>query len=133
MGTSMMKAITYSEFGISTDVLKLKELPIPKPGKGEVQVSLQFSGSNPSDAKSRAGNRPGVTKPQFEQIVPNSDGSGVSLLLEKAFRKVELDKECGFGTVNGNDQTELQQSILRFQVLKLSKCPRICLLKQEHV
>ena len=77
MGTSMMKAITYSEFGISTDVLKLKELPIPKAGNGEVQVSLQFSGSNPSDAKSRAGNRPGVTKPQFEQIVPNSDGSGV--------------------------------------------------------
>ena len=34
MGTSMMKAITYSEFGISTDVLKLKELPIPKPGNG---------------------------------------------------------------------------------------------------
>ena len=70
MGTSMMKAITYSEFGISTDVLKLKELPIPKAGNGEVQVSLQFSGSNPSDAKSRAGNRPGVTKPQFEQIIP---------------------------------------------------------------
>ena len=47
MGTSMMKAITYSEFGMSTDVLKLKELPIPKAGNGEVQVSLQFSGSNP--------------------------------------------------------------------------------------
>ena len=77
MDKSMMKAITYSEFGISTDVLRISELPIPKVGKGEVLVSLQFSGSNPSDAKSRAGNRPGVTKPQFERIVPNSDGSGV--------------------------------------------------------
>ena len=38
MGTSMMKAITYSEFGMSTDVLKLKELPIPKAGNGEVQA-----------------------------------------------------------------------------------------------
>ncbi len=76
MDASMMKAITYSDFGVSTDVLKFRELPIPKPGKGEVLVSLEFSGSNPSDAKSRAGNRPGVTKPQFEQIVPNSDGSG---------------------------------------------------------
>ena len=77
MDTSMMKAITYSEFGVSTDVLKFKELPIPKVGKDEVLVALEFSGSNPSDAKSRAGNRPGITKPQFEQIVPNSDGSGI--------------------------------------------------------
>ena len=76
MDASMMKAITYSDFGVSTDVLKIMELPIPKVGKDEVLVSLEFSGSNPSDAKSRAGNRPGVTKPQFEQIVPNSDGSG---------------------------------------------------------
>ena len=76
MDASVMKAITYSDFGVSTDVLKIMELPIPKVGKDEVLVSLEFSGSNPSDAKSRAGNRPGVTKPQFEQIVPNSDGSG---------------------------------------------------------
>ena len=77
MDASMMKAITYSEFGVSTDVLKVKELPIPKVGKDEVLVALEFSGSNPSDAKSRAGNRPGITKPQFERIVPNSDGSGI--------------------------------------------------------
>ena len=50
----MMKAITYSEFGVSTEVLKVKELPIPKVGKDEVLVALEFSGSNPSDAKSRA-------------------------------------------------------------------------------
>jgi len=73
----MMRAITYSKFGMSTDVLKLRELPVPKADKGEVLVSLEFSGSNPSDAKSRAGNRPGITKPQFEEIVPNSDGSGI--------------------------------------------------------
>ena len=77
MDVSMMKAMTYSEFGISRDVLKIRELPIPTVGKGEVLISLEFSGSNPSDAKSRAGNRPGITKPQFEQIVPNSDGSGI--------------------------------------------------------
>ena len=77
MDASMMKAITYSEFGVATDVLKVKELPIPKVSKDEVLVALEFSGSNPSDAKSRAGNRPGITKPQFEQIVPNSDGSGI--------------------------------------------------------
>ena len=83
----MMKAITYSEFGVSTEVLKVKELPIPKVGKDEVLVALEFSGSNPSDAKSRAGNRPGITKPQFEQIVPNSDGSGIITAVGEAVDK----------------------------------------------
>ena len=86
----MMKAITYSEFGVSTDVLKVKELPIPKVGKDEVLVALEFSGSNPSDAKSRAGNRPGITKPQFEQIVPNSDGSGIITAVGEAVDKSRI-------------------------------------------
>ena len=83
----MMKAITYSEFGVSTEVLKVKELPIPEVGEDEVLVALEFSGSNPSDAKSRAGNRPGITKPQFEQIVPNSDGSGIITAVGEAVDK----------------------------------------------
>ena len=90
MDTSMMKAITYSEFGVSTEVLKVKELPIPKVGKDEVLVALEFSGSNPSDAKSRAGNRPGITKPQFEQIVPNSDGSGIITAVGEAIDKSRI-------------------------------------------
>ena len=90
MDASMMKAITYSEFGVSTDVLKAKELPIPKVGKDEVLVALEFSGSNPSDAKSRAGNRPGITKPQFERIVPNSDGSGIITVVGEAVDKSRI-------------------------------------------
>ena len=90
MDTSMMKAITYSKFGVSTDVLKVKELPIPKVGNHEVLVALEFSGSNPSDAKSRAGNRPGITKPQFEQIVPNSDGSGIITAVGEAVDKSRI-------------------------------------------
>ena len=86
----MMKAITYSEFGVSTEVLKVKELPIPKVGNDEVLVALEFSGSNPSDAKSRAGNRPGITKPQFEQIVPNSDGSGIITAVGEAVDKSRI-------------------------------------------
>ena len=86
----MMRAITYSEFGMSTDVLKLRELPVPKADKGEVLVSLEYSGSNPSDAKSRAGNRPGITKPQFEQIVPNSDGSGIITAVGEGVDKTRI-------------------------------------------
>ena len=90
MDASMMRAITYSEFGMSTDVLKLRELPVPKADKGEVLVSLEYSGSNPSDAKSRAGNRPGITKPQFERIVPNSDGSGIITAVGEGVDKTRI-------------------------------------------
>ena len=72
-----MRSIVYSKFGPAKEVLKQKDTPIPNPAKGEVLVEIRFSGANPSDAKSRAGSRPGVTKPQFDQIIPNSDGSGI--------------------------------------------------------
>ncbi len=72
-----MRAITYSRFGPSSDVLDLTEVETPAPGPGEVGVRLIVSGVNPSDAKARAGARPGVTKPAFERIIPHSDGAGV--------------------------------------------------------
>jgi len=72
-----MRAITYDRFGPASEVLALGELECPTPGAGEVLVRLAYSGVNPSDAKARAGARPGVTKPDFPQIVPHSDGAGV--------------------------------------------------------
>ena len=72
-----MRAITYSRFGPASDVLSLADLPTPTPAGGEVLVRLALSGVNPSDAKARAGARPGVTKPAYPQIIPHSDGAGV--------------------------------------------------------
>ena len=72
-----MRAISYSKFGPASDVLDICELPTPSPAPGEVLVRLAVSGANPSDAKARAGTRPGVTKPAFERIIPHSDGAGV--------------------------------------------------------
>ncbi len=72
-----MRAITYDRFGSAKDVLKLEDLPIPKPGPGEVLVRLKASGVNPSDIRARAGGRPGVTKPPFPKIIPHSDGAGI--------------------------------------------------------
>ncbi|MEM8578465.1 MAG: NADPH:quinone reductase [Pseudomonadota bacterium] len=71
-----MHAITYDRFGPARDVLSLAELPDTPPGPGEVTVTLDYSGVNPSDVKARAGTRPGVTKPAFDRIVPHSDGAG---------------------------------------------------------
>ena len=45
MGTSMMKAITYSEFGISTDVLKLnidnQSLDIFNNNEDQVKINVK--------------------------------------------------------------------------------------------
>lgn len=72
-----MRAITYDKFGAASDVLTLTEVETPSPGIGEVLVRLNVSGVNPSDAKARAGVRPGVTKPAFDIVIPHSDGAGV--------------------------------------------------------
>jgi len=71
-----MRAVCYDRFGPAADVLTLAEMETPAPGPGEVLVRLAFSGVNPSDAKARAGGRPGVTEPPFPRIIPHSDGAG---------------------------------------------------------
>ena len=73
-----MRAITYSKLGAAKDVLKPQDLPDLAPQPGEVRVALTYSGVNPSDVKSRAGTRPGVTnRPAFEAVIPHSDGAGI--------------------------------------------------------
>lgn len=72
-----MRAVTYSRFGTSNEVLTIEDVPPPEPGAGDVLVKLATSGVNPSDVKARAGGRPGVTKPPFPKIIPHSDGAGV--------------------------------------------------------
>ena len=72
-----MRAICYDSFGEAADVLSLEEFAPQNPDAGEVVVRLSYSGVNPSDAKARAGLRPGVTKPAFPKIIPHSDGAGV--------------------------------------------------------
>ncbi len=72
-----MKAVTYNSFGSPSSVLTYSEIEIPEPRANEVLVSLYFSGVNPSDAKARAGGRPGISSPPFNTIIPHSDGSGI--------------------------------------------------------
>jgi NADPH2:quinone reductase len=71
-----MKAVWYEGFGPAGEVLVHGEMETPAPGPGEVLVRLAASGVNPSDAKLRAGARPGATM-AHPRVVPHSDGAGV--------------------------------------------------------
>ena len=88
-----MRCISYSKFGPASEVLMFTEVTTPEPQDGEVLVRLHFSGVNPSDAKARAGNRPGVTKPQYELVIPNSDGSGIITAVGKGVDTMRIGEK----------------------------------------
>lgn len=69
-----MRAAFYEKNGPAAEVLRIGEVPTPRPGPGEVRVRLAASGVNPSDVKSRAGL---TRKIAFPLVVPHSDGAGV--------------------------------------------------------
>ena len=70
-----MKAAAADRFG-PPSVLKLRDLPVPKPGPGEVLIRLVTAGVGSWDASIREGSwrRPG--RPRFP-LVPGTDGAGV--------------------------------------------------------
>jgi len=67
-----MKAIRVSQFG-GPEVLKLEEVPDPKPGVGQVVVRMRAIGVNPVETYMRAGTYP--RKPQLP-YTPGQDGAG---------------------------------------------------------
>lgn len=70
-----MRAACYEHTGPAAEVLKLVELPDPRPGPGEVRVRVHCSGVNPSDVKQRSGR--GGPPRAVPPTVPHSDGAGV--------------------------------------------------------
>jgi NADPH2:quinone reductase len=68
-----MKAIVVHEFG-GPEVLKLEEVPTPKPAAGQVLVRVHAVGVNPYDTYMRAGTY--AVKPPLP-YTPGSDGAGV--------------------------------------------------------
>lgn len=68
-----MKAIQVQEFG-GPEVLKLNDIPTPKPGPGQVLVKVHAAGVNPYDTYMRTGTY--AIKPQLP-YTPGSDAAGV--------------------------------------------------------
>ncbi|MBK1441913.1 NADP-dependent oxidoreductase [Parapedobacter sp. ISTM3] len=70
-----MRAIRIHEFG-GPEVLKLEEVPIPRPAPGEVLVSVHATSVNPVDWRIRSGQRKEKFPVQFP-FTPGWDVSGV--------------------------------------------------------
>ena len=68
-----MKAIVVREFG-APEVLRLEEVPAPRPAAGQVLVQILAAGVNPSDTYMRNGTY--AVRPQLP-YTPGSDGAGV--------------------------------------------------------
>src|SRR2546427_6588822 len=80
-----MKAILVREFG-GPEVLKLEEVPTPKPAAGQVLVRFHAAGVNPYDTYMRAG--PYAVKPPLP-YTPGSDGAGVIEAVGDGVKKVK--------------------------------------------
>ncbi|MBA2434247.1 MAG: NADPH:quinone reductase [Chthoniobacterales bacterium] len=68
-----MKAIRVEEFG-EPGVMKLVEVPMPEPGRGQLLVKLHAAGVNPVETYIRAGTY--ARKPALP-FTPGNDGAGV--------------------------------------------------------
>ena len=80
-----MKAIQVQQFG-GPEVLELKEIPTPKPGRGEVLVKVKAAGVNPYDSYMRAGTY--AIKPQLP-YTPGSDAAGIVEAVGEGVTKVK--------------------------------------------
>ena len=80
-----MKAILVRQFG-GPEVLKLEEVPTPKPAAGQVLVRIHAAGVNPYDTYMRAGTY--TIKPPLP-YTPGSDAAGVIEAIGDGVKKVK--------------------------------------------
>lgn len=93
-----MKAILVRQFG-GPEVLKLEEVPTPKPAAGQVLVRIHAAGVNPYDTYMRAGTY--AVKPPLP-YTPGSDGAGVIEAIGDGVKKIKKgDRIYTAKTVSG--------------------------------
>jgi NADPH:quinone reductase len=93
-----MKAIQVHQFG-GPEVLKLEEIPTPKPGEGQVLVRIHAAGVNPYDTYMRAGTY--AIKPPLP-YTPGSDAAGAIEAVGPGVTKVKpADRVYTARTISG--------------------------------
>src|SRR6516162_6642533 len=93
-----MKAIRVSEFG-GPEVLRLQEVPDPKPEAGQVLVRVEAAGVNPVDTYIRAGAY--ARKPSLP-YTPGTDAAGVVQAVGSGVKQFKAgDRVYTNGSVTG--------------------------------
>ncbi|MBJ6759720.1 zinc-binding dehydrogenase [Myxococcaceae bacterium JPH2] len=72
-----MKAIAFDQLGPPTEVLRLRDVPVPKPRAGEVLVEMRSASINPGDFLFIQGLYPEPKKPQFPGQIAGNHGAGI--------------------------------------------------------
>lgn len=94
-----MKAIRVREFG-APEVMKLEEVPDPKPGSEQVVVKIHAAGVNPVDTYIRSGLY--AVKPGLP-YTPGMDGAGVIESIGDGVNQVKAgDRVYIAGSINGS-------------------------------
>ncbi|MCF8197944.1 MAG: NAD(P)-dependent alcohol dehydrogenase [Sulfuritalea sp.] len=92
-----MQAVTYEHFG-DASVLKLSEIAVPQPGRGEVQVRVNVASLNPVDFKLRSGILRLVGRPK-RPAIKGKDFAGVVTALGADVEDYIVGQRV-FGSVN---------------------------------
>lgn len=93
-----MKAIRVHQFG-GPEVLRLEDVPDPKPGPGQLVVKLRAVGVNPVDTYIRAG---GYGRNPQMPYTPGTDGAGEVLIVGAGVTRFKSgDRVYIYGSVTG--------------------------------
>ncbi|MEO9220987.1 MAG: NADP-dependent oxidoreductase [Mycobacteriaceae bacterium] len=96
----MSAAITYDRYG-PPEVLRLSEVDVPEPGRGQVLVRVRAATVNPLDVKLRRGDMAAV-RPAHFPVVPGLDAAGVIVAVGAETGAFEVGDEVFGSTATGS-------------------------------
>jgi len=97
-----MKAIVVKEFG-APEVMQIAEIPVPKPGPGQVVVRVHASGVNPVETYIRAGT---YAKLPALPCTPGGDGAGVVGQIGENVKALSVGDRVWFSGAPGGSYAE---------------------------
>ena len=111
---AMAKAVRVHEFG-GPEVMRIEEIEVPPPGKGEVLVRFHAAGVNFIDTYFRSG----AYQPPSMPFVPGSEGAGEVIALGKGVKDVAEGDRVAF--VGSLGCYAAQRSVPADRLVKLPK------------
>jgi NADPH:quinone reductase-like Zn-dependent oxidoreductase len=137
-----MKAIVFDQFGEPADVLRVRDVPIPEPGPGQVRVRMIASPVNPSDllvVRGRYGVLPTLpATPGFEGVgVVDKAGPGLIGWLVKGKRVTVINDMGGnwaeYAVISARQARPVAADIPDEQVASFFINPATVLAMARHV